>query len=229
MIGGCSRTRTCDPLIKSQLLWNLSYAPAVTPSRRALSEARQNAMGGASSATSELSCSNASDTAPLPRALTGLTQRNRPLTSCGVLKAGCVAKNRCPATLSARLPWHGKHCCPCRQSLLGRHPPGSERRACSGVSIAMGDADPEDEDDGQQATPQASKEPREGRSRRSEHAGAQPPTRTPTAHSTGPVKVHGDPDRFSSPGGGCGSRRSLRGHRTVEELDAVVAASGFTI
>src|SRR5438445_550879 len=83
--------------------------------------------------------------------------------------------------------------------------------------------------DGQQATPQASKEPREGRSRRSEHSGAQPPARTPTAHSTGPVKVHGDPDRFSSPGGGCGSRRSLRGHRTVEEPDAVAAASGFTI
>jgi hypothetical protein len=27
-IGGCSRTRTCDPLIKSQLLYQLSYAPA---------------------------------------------------------------------------------------------------------------------------------------------------------------------------------------------------------
>ena len=26
-IGGCSRTRTCDPLIKSQLLYQLSYAP----------------------------------------------------------------------------------------------------------------------------------------------------------------------------------------------------------
>src|SRR5439155_19874153 len=26
--GGCSRTRTCDPLIKSQLLYQLSYAPA---------------------------------------------------------------------------------------------------------------------------------------------------------------------------------------------------------
>ena len=25
--GGCSRTRTCDPLIKSQLLYQLSYAP----------------------------------------------------------------------------------------------------------------------------------------------------------------------------------------------------------
>src|SRR5207245_10609425 len=113
--------------------------------------------------------------------------------------------------------------------LLVAAPPGSERRACGGVSIAKGDADPEDEDDGQQATPQASKEPREGRSRRSAHSGAQPPACTPTAHSTGPVKVHGDPDRFSSPGGGCGSRRSLRGHRTVEEPDAVAAASGFTI
>ena len=26
-IGGCSRTRTCDPLIKSQLLYQLSYTP----------------------------------------------------------------------------------------------------------------------------------------------------------------------------------------------------------
>jgi hypothetical protein len=33
--------------------------------------------------------------------------------------------------------------------LLGRRPPGSERRACGGASIAKGDADPEDEDDGQ--------------------------------------------------------------------------------
>ncbi len=80
------------PLIKSQLLRNLSYAPAVTPSRRALSEARQYAMGGASSATSELSCSNASDTAPLPRAFTGLTQRNRPITSCGVLRSRLHSK-----------------------------------------------------------------------------------------------------------------------------------------
>src|SRR5262249_38749939 len=27
LIGGCSRTRTCDPLIKSQLLYQLSYTP----------------------------------------------------------------------------------------------------------------------------------------------------------------------------------------------------------
>lgn len=26
-IGGCARTRTVDPLIKSQLLYHLSYAP----------------------------------------------------------------------------------------------------------------------------------------------------------------------------------------------------------
>src|SRR3984893_13128382 len=45
-------------------------------------------------------------------------------------------------------------------ALLGRRPPGSERRACGGASIAKGDADPEDEDDGQQATPQTSKERR---------------------------------------------------------------------
>ncbi len=29
--GGCSRIRTYDPLIKSQLLYQLSYAPAVQP------------------------------------------------------------------------------------------------------------------------------------------------------------------------------------------------------
>ena len=50
-------------------------------------------MGGASSATSELSCSNSSsDTAPLPRAFTGLTQRNRPITSCGVLRSRLRSK-----------------------------------------------------------------------------------------------------------------------------------------
>jgi hypothetical protein len=27
LIGGCDRDRTCDPLIKSQLLYQLSYAP----------------------------------------------------------------------------------------------------------------------------------------------------------------------------------------------------------
>jgi hypothetical protein len=31
--GGCSRTRTCDPLIKSQLLYQLSYTP-IPPRRR---------------------------------------------------------------------------------------------------------------------------------------------------------------------------------------------------
>jgi hypothetical protein len=30
VIGGCSRTRTCDPLIKSQLLYQLSYAPGAS-------------------------------------------------------------------------------------------------------------------------------------------------------------------------------------------------------
>ena len=31
--GGRTRTRTLDPLIKSQLLYQLSYAPAVPPER----------------------------------------------------------------------------------------------------------------------------------------------------------------------------------------------------
>jgi hypothetical protein len=52
----------------------------------------------------------------------------------------------------------------------------------------MGDANPEDEDDGQQATPQANQERHKGRYRRGEQAGSRPPARTPTAHSTGSVK-----------------------------------------
>src|SRR3984893_15897653 len=57
-----------------------------------------------------------------------------PSTSGDIFRSLRAAENRCPATLSARLPWHGKHCRPCRR------PPGSERRACGGASIAKGDA-----------------------------------------------------------------------------------------
>jgi hypothetical protein len=43
-IGGRSRTRTCDPLIKSQLLYQLSYAPfregARIPERSPLVDSR---------------------------------------------------------------------------------------------------------------------------------------------------------------------------------------------
>jgi acyl-CoA reductase-like NAD-dependent aldehyde dehydrogenase len=53
----------------------------------------------------------------------------------------------------------------------------------------------EDENDGHQATPQTSKERRKVRYRRGEPAGSRPPAHTPTAHFTGSVKVHGDPDR----------------------------------
>src|SRR5467141_1743091 len=95
---------------------------------------------------------------------------------------------------------------------LGRRPPGSERRACGGASIAMGDADREDEDDGHQATPQTSKERRKVRYRRGEPAGSRPPAHTPTAHSTGSVKVHGDPDRFSSGARGCCLQRYFQKH-----------------
>jgi hypothetical protein len=42
-VGGRSRTRTCDPLIKSQLLYQLSYAPGllrlVIAKRRGLAKA----------------------------------------------------------------------------------------------------------------------------------------------------------------------------------------------
>src|SRR4029077_9098004 len=110
-----------------------------------------------------------------------------------------------------------------------RHPPGSERRACGGASIAKGDADPEDEDDGQQATPQTSKERRKVRYRRGEPAGSRPPAHTPTAHSTGSVKVRGAPDRFSSSAGACCFQRYSQKHRTIEEHDAAAGGSGFTI
>jgi hypothetical protein len=42
IIGGCTRTRTLDPLIKSQLLYQLSYAPdAGAPYTKALSVCRE--------------------------------------------------------------------------------------------------------------------------------------------------------------------------------------------
>jgi len=81
----------------------------------------------------------------------------------------------------------------------------------------MGDADPEDEDDGQQTTPQANKERRKGRYRRGEQAGSQPPARTASTRFEGTFRVRGDRDQFSSRAGGCGSRGSLREHRPVEE------------
>jgi hypothetical protein len=145
----------------------------------------------ARSASSAVASSN---TRPAPTSA-GLTQRIDRHRAATVSEAGRAAENRCPATLSARLSWHGKHCCPCRRPPPGRRPPGSERRACGGASVAKGDADPEDEDDGQQATPQTSKERRKVRYRRGEPAGSRPPAHTPTAHSTGSVKVYGDPDR----------------------------------
>src|SRR5882672_8413319 len=76
----------------------------------------------------------------------GLTRRIGRQQAATFSEACRAAENRCPATLSARLPRHGKHCCPCRRPLLGCRPPGSERRACGGASIAKGDANPEDED-----------------------------------------------------------------------------------
>src|ERR1700730_14758067 len=105
---------------------------------------------------------------------------------------------------------------------------GPERRACGGASVAKGDADPEDEDDGHQATPQTSKERRKVRYRRGEPAGSRPPAHTPPAHSAGSVKVHGDPDRGSSSAGGCCFQRYFQKHRTIEEHHAAAGGSGFT-
>src|SRR5467141_3868063 len=61
---------------------------------------------------------------------------------------------------------------------------------------------PEGADDGQQATPQASKERRKGRYQRGKPTGSQPPARTPTTRFAGIAKVRGDPDQFSSRTGG---------------------------
>src|SRR4029077_3901469 len=85
--------------------------------------------------------------------------------------------------------------------------PGSKCRACGGASIAMGDADPEDEDNGQQATPQANKERPKGRYRRGEQAGSRPPARTASTRFEGTVRACGDPDHSSSSADGCGSRK----------------------
>src|SRR5712671_3039577 len=103
---------------------------------------------------------------------------------------------------------------PAREALLSvsTAPPGSPPRPAPSAglvvvqSIAMGDADPEDEDDGQQATPQANKERRKGRYRRGEQAGSRPPAPTAPTRIAGTVRACGDPDRFSSCAGGCGSK-----------------------
>src|SRR6266850_4627729 len=116
-----------------------------------------------------------------------------PTTSCGVSKS--CSKESMSDTFPLDFPGTASIAIHVDGPLLGRHPPGSERRACGGASIAKGDADPEDEDRGHQATPQASKDRRRVRYRRGEPAGSRPPAHTPTTRSTGSVKVRGEPDR----------------------------------
>jgi hypothetical protein len=144
-------------------------------------------------------------------------------------EAAALKKNRCPGPLCARLPRHGTHCCPCRRPSWVAHPPGTERRACGGASIARGDADPRGRDNGHQATPQASKERRQGRCRRGEQAGSPSSARTSTAHSTGPVKTCGAPDQLGSRTGDCGFQRRLRSDGAVDKHTTLTGASGFTI
>ena len=105
------RTRTCDPRIRVKLRWTPSYAAAVT-----LCPTRPERTGkGVAGATSEPSCSNASSaTAPLPRDFLWVDSEDWPTTSDEVLRSLRAAENRCPATLSARLPGHREHCGPCR-------------------------------------------------------------------------------------------------------------------
>src|SRR6202045_159920 len=125
----------------------------------------------------------------------GLTQRIGRQRAATFSEACRAAENRCPSTLSARLPWHGKHCCPCRRPPAGSPPAWLRAPGLGWCKHREGRCGPEDEDDGQQATPQTSKERRQVRCRRGEPAGSRPPAHTPTAPSTGSVKGHGDPDR----------------------------------
>src|SRR5712671_3423292 len=75
---------------------------------------------------------------------------------------------------------------PAREALLSvsTAPPGSPPRLAPSAGLVVVQAsrwamaDPEDEDDGQQATSQANKERRRGRYRRGEQAGSRPPART---------------------------------------------------
>src|SRR5438105_8947443 len=121
---------------------------------------------------------------------------------------------------------------PAREALLSvsTAPPGSPPRLAPSAGLVVVQAsrwamaDPEDEDDGQQATPQANKERRRGRYRRGEQAGSRPPARTASTRIEGTVRDRGDRDQFSSSAGGCGSRRSLREHPVAGEAVVTLQA-----
>src|SRR5712671_6194246 len=67
--------------------------------------------------------------APTSAGLTPRIGRQRAATFSEACRA---AENRCPAALSARLPRHGKHCCPCR-----RPPPGSPPRLAPSAGLVV--------------------------------------------------------------------------------------------
>ena len=176
------------------------------------------------------SCSNASsNTAPLPPTSAGLTQRIGRQQAATFSEACRAAENRCPATLSARLPRHGKHCCPCRRPSPGSPPAWLRAPGLWWCKHREGRCGPEDEDDGQQATPQTSKERRQVRCRRGEPAGSRPPACTATARFADTLKVRGELDQFSCSAGGCCFQRYFQKHRTIEEHHAAAGGSGFTI
>ena len=111
---------------------------------------------------------------PSRKRQTPLPERNT--TSCNILKERAAQERKIvvPPHIPLDFPRHRKHCCPCR-----RPPPGSPPAWPRAPGLwwckhrDRRDADPEDEDDGQQTTPQASKERRKGRYRRDEQAGSQ--------------------------------------------------------
>ena len=100
-------------------LWARGYTAPTSLERGATIRKRPSVV----EATSERSYSHAnSDTAPLHRALVGLAQRIGRRRAVTFSEAAEQQKIVVPPTLSARLPRHGKHCCPCRRPRLGRHP-----------------------------------------------------------------------------------------------------------
>ena len=140
---------------------DIDYSPAGTTS----------ATGQSRRCCQRLSAAGLPSTAEEPQPWPSRPESDRPqiapernTTSCNVLKERAAQERK---SLSRHIPLDfpgtGSIAVHVDGPLLGCHPPGSARRACGGASIAMGDADPEDEDDGQQATPQANKERRKGR------------------------------------------------------------------
>src|SRR6266446_9989750 len=80
----------------------------------------------------------------------------RNTTSCNVLKERAAQERKSLSRRTFRSTSPGREALLSMSTApLGLPPAWLRAPGCGGASIAMGDADPEDEDDGQQATPQA--------------------------------------------------------------------------